>query len=77
VGAADWGFGSSVRHYVVGAGDGPAWGYGPVPLSIGVVNVVDLATGSLSPGISYFDELFTTDKPVIFAFNGYPAALHS
>ena len=23
-----------------------------------------------------FDELFTTDKPVIFAFHGYPATLH-
>ena len=23
-----------------------------------------------------FDELFTTDKPVIFAFHGYPAMIH-
>ena len=23
-----------------------------------------------------FDELFTTDKPVIFAFHGYPAIIH-
>jgi xylulose-5-phosphate/fructose-6-phosphate phosphoketolase len=23
-----------------------------------------------------FDELFTTDKPVIFAFHGYPALIH-
>jgi len=23
-----------------------------------------------------FDELFTTDRPVIFAFHGYPAMIH-
>jgi xylulose-5-phosphate/fructose-6-phosphate phosphoketolase len=47
-----------------------------------VVNVVDLMT--LQPkeehpnGLSSreFDTLFTTDKPIIFAFHGYPWAIH-
>ena len=47
-------------------------------LKIRVVNVVDLMT--LQPqeehphGLSNyeFDTLFTTDKPIIFAFHGYP-----
>jgi xylulose-5-phosphate/fructose-6-phosphate phosphoketolase len=51
-------------------------------LKIRVINVVDLMT--LQPesehphGISDsdFDTLFTTDKPVIFAFHGYPSLIH-
>ncbi len=51
-------------------------------LKVRVVNVVDLMT--LLPhtqhphGISDadFDALFTRDKPVIFAFHGYPALIH-
>lgn len=51
-------------------------------LKIRVVNVVDLMT--LQPreehphGLSDkdFDTLFTTDKPIIFAFHGYPYLIH-
>jgi xylulose-5-phosphate/fructose-6-phosphate phosphoketolase len=51
-------------------------------LRIRVVNVVDLMT--LQPqsehphGLSDtdFDSLFTTDKPIIFAFHGYPWLIH-
>ena len=51
-------------------------------LKIRVVNVVDLMT--LQPqtehphGISdrEFDSIFTTDKPIIFAFHGYPYLIH-
>ncbi|WP_426230340.1 phosphoketolase family protein [Pararhizobium sp. DWP3-4] len=51
-------------------------------LAIRVVNVVDLMT--LQPkehhphGLSdkQFDALFTTDKPVIFAYHGYPWTIH-
>jgi xylulose-5-phosphate/fructose-6-phosphate phosphoketolase len=51
-------------------------------LKIRLVNVVDLMT--LQPesehphGLSDrdFDSLFTTDKPVIFAFHGYPWLIH-
>jgi xylulose-5-phosphate/fructose-6-phosphate phosphoketolase len=51
-------------------------------LKVRVINIVDLMT--LMPksehphGISDkdFDELFTTDKPVIFAFHGYPWLIH-
>jgi xylulose-5-phosphate/fructose-6-phosphate phosphoketolase len=47
-----------------------------------VVNVVDLMV--LQPQSEHphgledcdFDELFTTDKPVIFAFHGYPSMIH-
>ena len=51
-------------------------------LKIRVVNIVDLMTLQ-SPqqhphGLSdaAFDALFTPDKPVIFAFHGYPALIH-
>ena len=52
------------------------------PIWIRVVNVVDLMV--LQPQSEHphgledqdFDELFTTDKPVIFAFHGYPAVIH-
>jgi len=52
-------------------------------IRIRVVNVVDLM--ALQPqsehphglGDEDFDELFTTDKPVIFAFHGYPALVHT
>jgi phosphoketolase len=47
-------------------------GLRPVPLSIRVVNVVDLAIGSSVPAYQNFDELFTTDKPVIFASMAIP-----
>ena len=51
-------------------------------LNIRVVNVVDLMT--LQPeeehphGLSNrdFDSLFTTDKPIIFAYHGYPWLIH-
>ncbi len=49
---------------------------------IRVVNVVDLMT--LQPSTEHphglsdreFDSIFTTDKPVVFAFHGYPALIH-
>ena len=51
-------------------------------IQIRVVNVVDLM--ALQPQSEHphglldndFDEMFTTDKPVIFAFHGYPAMIH-
>jgi xylulose-5-phosphate/fructose-6-phosphate phosphoketolase len=51
-------------------------------LKVRVVNVVDLMT--LQPqsehphGLSSkdFDTIFTTDKPIIFAFHGYPWLIH-
>jgi xylulose-5-phosphate/fructose-6-phosphate phosphoketolase len=51
-------------------------------IRIRVVNVVDLMV--LQPPSEHphgledqdFDELFTVDKPVIFAFHGYPALIH-
>ena len=51
-------------------------------IRIRVVNVVDLM--ALQPQSEHphgledqdFDELFTTDKPVVFAFHGYPAIIH-
>ncbi|HEY0331709.1 MAG TPA: phosphoketolase family protein [Rhodopseudomonas sp.] len=51
-------------------------------IRIRVVNVVDLMV--LQPRSEHphglddrgFDELFTTDKPVIFAFHGYPSMIH-
>ncbi|MEO9021088.1 MAG: phosphoketolase family protein [Ginsengibacter sp.] len=51
-------------------------------LKIRVINVVDLLKlekhSISSHGLSDndFDSLFTTDKPVIFAFHGYPLAVH-
>jgi len=51
-------------------------------LKIRVINVVDLMT--LQPSSEHphglsdkdFDALFTTDKPIIFAFHGYPWLIH-
>jgi xylulose-5-phosphate/fructose-6-phosphate phosphoketolase len=51
-------------------------------LKVRVVNVVDLM--SLQPPSEHphgmadrdFDALFTTDKPIIFAFHGYPWLIH-
>jgi xylulose-5-phosphate/fructose-6-phosphate phosphoketolase len=51
-------------------------------LRIRVVNVVDLM--SLQPSTvhphglhdSEFDEIFTTDRPIVFAFHGYPWLIH-
>lgn len=51
-------------------------------IRIRMVNVVDLMV--LQPQSEHphgladndFDEMFTTDKPVIFAFHGYPAMIH-
>ncbi len=51
-------------------------------LRVRVVNVVDLMT--LQPSYFHphglqdndFDQLFTTDRPVIFAFHGYPWLIH-
>jgi xylulose-5-phosphate/fructose-6-phosphate phosphoketolase len=51
-------------------------------LKIRVVNVVDLMT--LQPSTEHphgladreFDSLFTTNKPVVFAFHGYPWLIH-
>lgn len=51
-------------------------------LKIRVINVVDLMTlqqpSEHSHGLSdeEFDALFTTDKPIIFAFHGYPWLIH-
>jgi len=51
-------------------------------LKVRVVNVVDLMkleSRSLHPhGLNDddFDQLFTTDKPVIFAYHGYPTLIH-
>jgi xylulose-5-phosphate/fructose-6-phosphate phosphoketolase len=51
-------------------------------LKIRVVNVVDLMTlqppGEHPHGLSdpEFDSIFTTDKPVLFAFHGYPWLIH-
>jgi xylulose-5-phosphate/fructose-6-phosphate phosphoketolase len=51
-------------------------------IKIRVVNVVDLMTLQTSAehphGLSdrEFDSIFTTDKPVIFAFHGYPTLIH-
>jgi xylulose-5-phosphate/fructose-6-phosphate phosphoketolase len=51
-------------------------------IRVRVVNVVDLMV--LQPSTEHphglddrqFDAMFTTDKPVIFAFHGYPAIIH-
>lgn len=51
-------------------------------LKVRVINVVDLMT--LQPESEHphglndqdFDRLFTTDKPIIFAFHGYPLLIH-
>ena len=51
-------------------------------LKVRVINVVDLM--KLQPSSEHphgltdkdFDELFTTDKPVIFAYHGYPTLIH-
>jgi xylulose-5-phosphate/fructose-6-phosphate phosphoketolase len=51
-------------------------------LKVRVVNVVNLMT--LQPASEHphglsdkdFDSLFTTDKPIIFAFHGYPTLIH-
>jgi xylulose-5-phosphate/fructose-6-phosphate phosphoketolase len=51
-------------------------------LKIRVVNVVDLMT--LQPSSEHphglpdreFDSIFTTDKPIVFAFHGYPWLIH-
>jgi xylulose-5-phosphate/fructose-6-phosphate phosphoketolase len=51
-------------------------------LRIRVVNIVDLMT--LQPATEHphglpdreFDSIFTTDKPVVFAFHGYPWLIH-
>jgi xylulose-5-phosphate/fructose-6-phosphate phosphoketolase len=51
-------------------------------LRIRVINVVDLMT--LQPGSEHphgladeqFDELFTTSRPIIFAYHGYPWLIH-
>ena len=51
-------------------------------LKVRVVNVVDLMTlqprGEHPHGLSDrdFDSLFTTDRPVIFAYHGYPWLIH-
>ena len=51
-------------------------------LKIRVINVVDLMrlqSDSQHPhGLSQreYDALFTTDKPIIFAFHGYPSLIH-
>src|SRR5205823_2824955 len=51
-------------------------------LKVRVINVVDLMR--LEPDTEHphglsdreFDALFTTDKPVVFAFHGYPTLIH-
>jgi xylulose-5-phosphate/fructose-6-phosphate phosphoketolase len=52
-------------------------------LKVRVVNVVDLMC--LYPGVIHphaldetkFTEMFTADKPIVFAFHGYPRAIHA
>ena len=51
-------------------------------LNIRVINVVDLM--ALQPASEHphglndqdFDALFTTDKPIVFAYHGYPSLIH-
>jgi xylulose-5-phosphate/fructose-6-phosphate phosphoketolase len=51
-------------------------------LKIRVINIVDLMT--IQPSTEHphglsdndFDSLFTTDKPIIFAYHGYPSLIH-
>ena len=51
-------------------------------VKIRVVNVVDLMTLQTKTehphglGDSDFNSMFTTDKPVIFAYHGYPSLIH-
>ena len=51
-------------------------------VKVRVINVVDLmklqSAGEHPHGLTdeEFDELFTTDKPIIFAFHGYPWLIH-
>jgi ferredoxin len=51
-------------------------------LKVRVINVVDLMTlqdqAEHSHGLSHkdFDTLFTTDRPIIFAYHGYPWLIH-
>ena len=51
-------------------------------IKIRVVNVVDLMTLQTSTEHPHglpdheFDSIFTTDKPVVFAFHGYPTLIH-
>ena len=51
-------------------------------LKVRVVNVVDLMTLQPTYGHPHglpdsdFDALFTTDKPIIFAYHGYPWLIH-
>lgn len=51
-------------------------------LKVRVINVVDLMTLQPSYGHPHglkdaaFDALFTTDKPILFAFHGYPWLIH-
>jgi len=51
-------------------------------LKIRVINVVDLIKLEMDTEHSYglsdpdFDDLFTKDKPVVFAFHGYPNLIH-
>jgi xylulose-5-phosphate/fructose-6-phosphate phosphoketolase len=51
-------------------------------LAVRVVNVVDLMTLATSDhhphgmSVERFDELFTTEADVVFAFHGYPGAVH-
>ena len=51
-------------------------------LKIRVINIVDLMT--IQPSTEHphglsdndFDSLFTTDKPIVFAYHGYPWLIH-
>ena len=51
-------------------------------IKVRVVNIIDLMTLQTSSehphGLSNheFDSIFTTDKPVIFAYHGYPTLIH-
>ena len=51
-------------------------------IKIRVVNVVDLMTLQTPSEHPHglpdrdFDSMFTTDKPVIFAYHGYPSLIH-
>ena len=70
------GFGSAVRHCAVGAG---IWRWARTGSWRQRGGFGDRAASVKHPhGLEdqNFDEPFTTDKPVIFAFHGYPATLH-
>jgi xylulose-5-phosphate/fructose-6-phosphate phosphoketolase len=79
----DMGHGVGGRRADIGdAGGGQPLAPAPPDLKVRVINVVDLMR--LQPAEQHphglpdrdFDALFTTDKPIIFAYHGYPWLIH-